>query len=265
MIKKRHVLIATPIKNGASSDYMQGLMSIMLNPHPKYLFTQCVIQGPSVNFARNECVEYGYEKPVDELLFIDDDMMFNMSFAERVLSHDVDIVGGIYCKRQPGPPKWLLNPKAGAKVQPDGLIEVDDIATGFMRIKMSVFRKLYEKMPERHFLVTTSGRDEVRCEYFPMGVVGPRTADARLERITEILDRRRESDTHMPDNEYLSEIANAVHDSQPPGILRGEDYYFTHLARKHGFRVYADTHLVVRHLGAYPYPEERFMSEQTEQ
>lgn len=256
---KRHVLIATPIKSGASSDYMSGLMSIMLNNHPKYHFSQCVIQGPSVNFARNECVEYAYEKEADDLLFIDDDMMYNLSFAERILKHDVDIVGGIYCKRQPGPPKWLLNPKPGTKVRPDGLIEVDDIATGFMRIRMHVFRKLYESMPERHFLVTTSGRDEIRCEYFPMGVVGPRTADARLERIAAILDRRRESEEHSPDSEWLAEIANAVSDEQPAGILRGEDYYFTHLARKHGFRVFADTECVIRHLGVFPYPEEQYM------
>lgn len=246
----KRILIATPIKNGTDENYMEGLMDVMMRHHPDREFLLSVIGGPSVNFARNDQVEYAYNHNCDEILFVDDDMKWNMQFVDRICSHDVDIVGGIYSKRKPGPPFWLVCMEDQARPREDGLCAAKRIATGFLRVKVAVFRKLFEEMPDRHF--TYDG--DLRCEYFPMGVIGTGTAEARLEEVRELL-RSGETD--------IAKITAAAFDRRPPGIMHGEDYYFCNLARKHGFTVWADTQCVIRHLGLYPYPEQKYIEEHT--
>lgn len=97
--------------------------------------------------ARNELVWNAVNEKATHLMMIDSDMVFPPDGIDKLLAHDVDIVGGLYYGRMH--PKAMAFYKNGdgtvsnfdPKTKP-GLHEVDFVATGFMLINMNVFKKL---------------------------------------------------------------------------------------------------------------------------
>lgn len=259
MIPIRKVLLATPIRLGLSSHYMAGLIPTIQKKIPGVQLEHVVLEGPSVNFARNEIAHYALKIGAREIIFIDDDMDWRWPHIERILSHvDLDVVANIYCKRQPGMPFWLLNEKPGSEIDPvTNLCEVNSIATGFMKIRVdTVLKTITEKFPElEYYNKPESGKPVTAWEFFPMGVVGPRSAVTRMKRIKAILAARHEGDSPSTDRERLLSIDEAISSEEEPGTLYGEDYYFCELARQCGFKIYADMGAeIMPHLGTIPFP-----------
>jgi hypothetical protein len=130
-----------------------------------------------------------------------------------------------------------------------------DVATGFMKIRVdTVITKLIEQMPEREYhYKPEEGHPITGFEIFPMGVVGPRTAEARLARVNQALCKY--TGGHLSLSAFEREVFHACHDEQPVGDLRGEDYYFCHLARKFGFKIFVDFGLpIIPHIGDVAFP-----------
>lgn len=255
---KRKILIATPIKLGLSSSYMAGFVPTIQRQFPGVELEHCVLEGPSVNFARNEIAHYAMEISARELVFVDDDIGFTTDYFERLISHvDLDVVAGLYCKRKPGQPFYLTNLKKEAEIDPKtGLCEVEDIATGFMKIRVdTVFKTMMNRYPEREFYnKPEDGKLMTAWEFFPMGVVGPRTAEARLAKIKALIYSMTSAQAKDGLNLWMK-IDEFIHEQHEPGNLRGEDYYFCHLARECGFKIYADFGMpVVPHFGKVAYP-----------
>lgn len=260
---RRKILIATPIKLGLGSDYMAGFVDTMRTQFPNVDVEFAVLEGPAVNLARNELAGYALEIKARELVFIDADIKWTAAHFARLISHvDLDIVGGIYCKKKPGRPFWLMNPKPGGIAEGD-VCEVDDIATGFMKIRVdTVFPAMQRKFPDLEF-TSQPPRPGTAWEFFPMGISGPRAPRERLDRVKEALKMlpspQNPVETDREWKERLWAFAKAVdracHDEQPPGLLRGEDYNFCHLARACGFKVYADFGMaILPHVGNVAYP-----------
>ncbi|HYB97525.1 MAG TPA: hypothetical protein VEC57_00130 [Candidatus Limnocylindrales bacterium] len=259
----RRILIATPIRQGVSSGYLQWLLPVMSNPQllPGREFGFSILDGPSVNFARNELAQYALDEKFEEIVFVDDDMGGTLGHLDRITSHaDRNIVGGIYCKRHPGKPHWLVRTTPGAVKDDRGLIQCDYIATGWLWIRCQVFDTIREAQPWRDFAVpaTDEKPERVLHEYFPMGVVGPRTAEERLAKIRAVLkgcpEAKQIASPLATTCDMLNAIVDAVSDHHPPGNLLGEDYYFCHVARQCGYKIYADLECVVSHVGRAPYP-----------
>jgi hypothetical protein len=222
----RKILIGTPVRLGLRAKYMAGLLPVMARAFPGVHLEHCIIESSTVNFARNEIAHYALE-----------------------------LGGGIYCKRQPGRPFWLMNIMDGEEIdEATGLCRVNDIATGFMKIRTSVFRTMMKKFPEREYYnKPESGKPQTAFEFFPMGIVGPRTAEAKLERIKLCIAN---SKTYCPDPaELIRHMENLIDEPATPGDLRGEDYYFCHMARKCGLKIYADFGMsIIPHVGNIPFP-----------
>jgi hypothetical protein len=213
----KKILIATPVRSGVEPSYLNGLLGT-LSTLKDFHFTIAVTPSTYVNTARNNMVETAKDNNCEEIIFIDADMVdWGAAQIKRLLSHDVDIVGGIYCKRKEGAPEWLLHYGLESKADANGLLEVNDIATGFLRIRMNVFDALFDMMPERRF--RNPGESRVKCEYFPMGVLD--------------------------------------------GEMLGEDVYFCRMAQKAGFKIYADTHLIIRHMGSFAFPSDEWLIKAT--
>jgi len=176
--KLKRLLIATPLREGASSNYVQQLIPLIKNGVRGYDIHTLFIAGPSVNFARNEIAFYAMNEGFDELVQIDEDLMHWERYLPRLMSHDVDIVAGVYCKKKVGKPFWLFTPKPGATAQPDGLLEVTGVATGFLRTKVDVLRKMFTHNPDNKFTAKAHEGDPatVRYDWFRMGVMGKGTA-----------------------------------------------------------------------------------------
>jgi hypothetical protein len=74
------------------------------------------------------------------LMFVDADIGWEPHHLLLLLSHDVDVIGGLYPMKSL-PVKWCINGFDGAEVK-DHLHEVSKTGTGFLLIKRSVFEQL---------------------------------------------------------------------------------------------------------------------------
>ena len=87
-----------------------------------------------VQRARNDIAKLALDQEVDDLVFIDCDVDWNPEDFFKILEHDADVVGGIYPKRgdEEDYPVKVLD--GNMKFEESGLVEVEGIATGFLRL-----------------------------------------------------------------------------------------------------------------------------------
>lgn len=165
-----------------------------------------------VTRARNNLVAKMMLNPkATHLMFIDADVGFNTESVYKLIAHDKDVVGGIYPKKS-FEPDYVFNPTPGAKREGD-LLEVDDIGTGFLLIKRSVFETMMGKFPNLKYKNALN-------------------LDPESEKFMYAL-----FDTHIDDQgNYLS-----------------EDYTFCERWRGLGGKIYADTSIQLTHTGYYPF------------
>ena len=91
-----------------------------------------------LHISRQEIVEKAIEKECTHLLFVDSDMSFPKDAVVRLIERKKDIVGAHYNRRKFPPTSTVVNPKDPN----EGLTTCDSVATGFMLIKLDVFKKL---------------------------------------------------------------------------------------------------------------------------
>lgn len=256
----RRIAICTPVKAGLDTNFMSGLVPTLLKRWDDVELTFYILGGTCVSFARNELLHDARRIGCGEIVFIDSDMGWNLHHFERLISHvDYDIIGGPYCKRKPGAPVWLWNAKAGAEVnQETQIVEVEDVATGFMKINIDrVFPKLEAAFPHLEFQIKNKDGTPGTCwEFFRIGCDGPRTPEARLERIKRVLlTKTMLGFAHEEYVKFWSDINTACHDDQPASVLRGEDYFFCKMAREVGIKVHLDLGLPpIPHIGDCAFP-----------
>ncbi len=250
----KRVLLTTPISAiGGDANYIRSLLATLTARLPGISLDYAACGGGSVNFARNDGAFEAECGNFDELAKVDSDMMYKPDNLARLIAHDVDFVGGVYCKRVPGRPKWLFVPKKGAVKRPDGLLECVRIATGFQKVRVSCLRKLREVFPEREFLAQETPESPIltRMEWYPMGVRGPRTPEARMKRVKAILADK----SYKNETDRVLAIETACYDAQPAGTLKGEDYFFADMMREAGFKCYVDLDMpIIPHIGDIAYP-----------
>lgn len=95
-----------------------------------------------VDDARNSIVRRFLESTSSDLMFLDADLSWSAHDLIRILGYDLDVVAGIYPLKQDteGFPCRLL--KGDTAVRADGLIEVEGVPAGFLRIRRSVLEVL---------------------------------------------------------------------------------------------------------------------------
>lgn len=101
-----------------------------------------------VQRARNDIIQLALEQDVDDLVFIDCDIDWSPEDFFKLLEHDVDVVGGIYPKKgdqEEYPVKALNN---NMTFNENGLVEVEGIATGFLRLTKRAIQKVWENSEE---------------------------------------------------------------------------------------------------------------------
>lgn len=258
----RKILLATPVRLGLDGSYMAGLVPSLVQRFTDIELHHAILEGTQIGFARSELVHHARSLGCREIVFIDSDMGWTLEHLLRLCSHiELDVVGALYCKRKPGAPAWLLNFKPGAEVdEKTGLCEVNDIATGFMKIRIdTVFPALEKAHPHLEFFNfqqnLASPKPGTQWEFFPMGVEGPRTPASRLERIKALIRQTKKDGAIPHGGKFLNMIEEACYDEQPPSTLRGEDYMFCKMARECGFKIYADLGMpIIPHIGKIGFP-----------
>ena len=143
----RNVMIAAPSYDGTITVWHASSLSETcklglakgINVFCIYMSYDSLVQR-----ARNDIIQLALDTNVDDLVFIDCDVDWNPEDFFRLLDHKVDVVGGIYPKkgdREEYPVKLI---DGNFEINKDGLVEVDGIATGFLRLTKRAIQKVWE-------------------------------------------------------------------------------------------------------------------------
>jgi hypothetical protein len=122
-----------------------------------------------VQTARDALATEFLDTDYTHLLFIDADMKFRAKHVERLISHDVPVVGGFYPKKCQGTIKWVANKLAwDPPVDIRGLRPLKHIGTGFMLIRRDVLVRM--QMSGLAASYRTDPDSRTYYQFFPMGV-----------------------------------------------------------------------------------------------
>jgi hypothetical protein len=171
----RKVMIATPTYDGRVDVRYTDALVVTLKTCPPGLAIFPVFQpyDAIIQKARNELSRIAVEQKVDDIVFIDSDTFWNPQSFYRLLSHNVDIVGGMVRLKDVGRISVAYKPKAGESVAENGLLEVESIGTAFTRISHDAIQKMWDCSkpyhvtmdgPEvREIFAVTIGEDGILC------------------------------------------------------------------------------------------------------
>lgn len=91
--------------------------------------------GCYIHQNRDVCVRQAMEAGCSHILFVDSDVMFGHDAINRLIAHNVDIVGGRYNKK-------ILPQQSTVTEDIKTLSEVHFIPTGFQLVNMDVYKKI---------------------------------------------------------------------------------------------------------------------------
>lgn len=164
-IKKPVIAVCMPMARGVHPATMRSLLGADI-PRPWHLFDPV---GYQVDNARNMITQDACNtEDVTHLLWVDDDMTFSRDAVQRLLAHDLPIVGGLcHNRRHPYMPILVHFTERGFSFQydyPEGLIEVDATGAAFLLTKKEVYFKIREQFAEGPWTVLHTGEDISFCQ-----------------------------------------------------------------------------------------------------
>ena len=147
----RKVLIGTPSYDGKVDVwYANSLVNTIRMSYekdtiivPVYMAYDSLVQR-----ARNDLVKLAVEEDFDDLIFIDSDVEWNPEWVFKLLDYKEDVVGGCYPKKSDQPQFPVHALKEGLKLEENGLIEVDGLPTGFLKISREALKKVWDASEE---------------------------------------------------------------------------------------------------------------------
>jgi hypothetical protein len=170
----------------------------------------------AIGRARNSITKQFLNSDCTDLLFIDTDLVYSSEHIQRIITHDVDVIGGLYPKKDPRSLQWVLNTMdTYAPPLPQGIQEVKYVGTGFMRIRRGVFEKMLQSFGREIHYTSDHDHKTTEWDFWHMGVY-----------------------------EY------------PDGHRRflSEDWWFCQMWRDLGGKVFVDNHIILRHSGSAVFP-----------
>lgn len=211
----KKLFVGVPIHGAVNTDFYQSSLRFIQQVDFPCMLTD-VIGDSAVGRARNTLTRKFLESDATELLFIDSDLVFSVDHVKRILSHDVELVGGMYPKKQQEPVAWVINTLDDQPSgRPDRLCEVKYVGTGFMKISRCVFEKMIKAFGSEIAYISDHDHKTLEYDFWHMGVY-------------EYPDGHRR---------YLS-----------------EDWWFCQMWRDLGGKVWADQAVILRHSGQILYP-----------
>lgn len=177
------------------------------------------VRNAHISVFMNEFTDCDYFMSIDSDLEIINCYPSNNIFT-KLVSHNLDFVGGLYALKKEGKPRSSSIPEDsidGFKFD-SGLREMRWLSTGCWCIKRSAVQKMIDAYPE----LTYDGDDNM---------AGKKLYGLYIPMLKEL-----KSEEGMCAKKYLS-----------------EDWSFADRWKSIGGKIYADTSIVLKHWGKYPY------------
>jgi hypothetical protein len=211
----KKLFIGVPIHGSVNPDFFKSMMQFTQENKSPVVMSYC-IGDSAVARSRNSLTAKFLATDCTDMLFIDSDLVFSAEQVARILDHDVDVVGGLYPKKQQGPTEWVINTMDyPGETRPDKLFEVKYVGTGFIKVSRRVFEIMLQKLSAEIEYVSDADHKSIEWDFWRMGVY-----------------------------EY------------PNGLRRwlSEDWWFCQMWRDLGGKVWADQQIVLKHSGSAVYP-----------
>lgn len=153
--QKKKILIAVPTNRNIEAVTFKSIYDLIVPDGYETVFQY--FWGYQVDQVRNLIAHWGIQNGFDYIFSVDSDISFAPDTLIRLLSHNKDIVSGIYIQRIPG--KHCIeimrkNAHGGvshvdwADIKGQGLVPVDSCGFGCVLVKIEV----YKAIPYPHFL-----------------------------------------------------------------------------------------------------------------
>jgi glycosyltransferase involved in cell wall biosynthesis len=147
----RKVLIGTPAHDGRVDVWFANslvntvklAMQRQVELIPIYMSYDSLVQR-----ARNDIVRLAVEEDFDDLIFIDSDEEWDPEWIFKLLAYKEEVIGLPVVKKSD---QMMFNIKAlptGLKTQQNGLMEVEAVGTGFMKISKSALKNVWDVSDE---------------------------------------------------------------------------------------------------------------------
>lgn len=227
-LKQQRIHIAIPCYGGMLTEAtFTGVLkwNIFCRQHNLDFFVDTIYNESLITRGRNTHVaKFLYEPRATHLMFIDSDIGFEPWHIISLLSHDVDLVAGLYPMKSL-PIRYVVNGIPNINVPNAQLQQVATAGTGFMLIKRGVFEKMFDHPDVKRY-----------------------QSDIGLDPVL---------------NQHMASFFDCmVIDDKEAGFPRyfSEDWLFCKRWREMGGQVWADTKIKLIHFGAYPFgrdPEAR--------
>ncbi|SRR6266496_1063270 len=228
-MKKIKVFLGLPIYGEVSPLFMNEMLRLMAAPPCEIEMGQ-ELGNPVIASARNSLTARFLASDCTHLLFLDSDMLPTAEHFKTLMSREVAIVGAMCPKKKDGEVEWALCARDGGGTSniehrtsnfeqgTVGLLRVKYIGAGMVLIDRQVFEAMIHRFGEEMVYEAGSSRN-----------------------------------VHGPEHNFWSE---GIYPRRLNGkwTWLGEDWAFCQRANDCGFDVWADTKVVVPHIGRAIYP-----------
>jgi hypothetical protein len=120
---------------------MAAQLGVEINP--VYMSYDSLVQR-----ARNDLVRLALEEQYDDLIFMDSDQEWDPAWIFRLLGYEEAVIGGTVVKKSDRVMFNVKAPRSGLKLTANGLMEVDSIGTGFLRIRRDALEAVWNMSEE---------------------------------------------------------------------------------------------------------------------
>ena len=143
-------MLATPSYDSPSASYTFAISKSRRALHESGIQSAyLLLQGfCHVDDGRNAIVRHFLESDCTDLMFLDADVDWEEKDLVKLCQRDLDIVGGVYPYRREGSEEMPVRLKAGCTQAVNGLLEVEGLPTGFMKIKRHVLERMADVAPK---------------------------------------------------------------------------------------------------------------------
>jgi hypothetical protein len=219
------VTIGTPAYGPITSGYTTSLAaSVSLFQNYGIELHAIILNGHSViQMARNRVLREFLKTKSEMLVWIDSDISWAPTDLLKLCLHDEHIVGATYRKKLAHTTEFTVQLKRG-NLDPDerGLLEVDRIGTGFLRVTREAMERLVED----------SNHLDLKLKANPQHTVGG-------------------------SGKYQDSQTDYIHNVFEVGIYNGEflseDFIFCEKLKEKQYQIMMDTKIDLGHEGSYVY------------
>lgn len=150
----RKVIIGTPSYDGTVQCYYVDSLHTTISlcaQNGVHVLPVFITNDALVQRARNDLIQSAYETKVDDIIFIDADQQWDPAWILTLLNHKADVVGLPVRKKRADLEEYnVRSTKFPIPKSRDysGLLEVDSVGTGFLRLSRKAIAALWESAPE---------------------------------------------------------------------------------------------------------------------